>query len=552
VAATKTATALPTPTSSPASITVLPSRGYAGDEVTVWGVAWPPNTTVFIHLETLDGATRSDDALAGAISDARGQFQARFQFPDDAAWLSHSVVKVVARAPVEGARAVATFEVKPPLATATVPPVDTARPNPTATALPTDTARPNPTATTAPPGPTTVPATQVPPATATRVPPTATRQPTVAPTATAPTITHWRGEYYANRDLAGNPALVRNDLNIDFNWGTGAPDTIPADNFSARWTRNLDFAAGVYRFFIRVDDGVRLYLDNNLIINEWHDADGNTYQVDRVLTGGSHRLVVEYYERLGNARIQFWWQRLAATVTASPPPTIQPPPPTATRTAQPATTTPIPPSRTWTPIPRTNTPVPPTSTPRPATNTPVPPTATAVPPTSTPVPPTNTPVPPTSTSLPPTNTPVPPTSTALPPTATPTRPAPTLSVTPTSGGPGTVVKVAGANWPANTVVRILIVERGGKVQHGYELTRTLTSPNGLLATLFIVPAPRRAPSDVETLYPWERPRVGHYAFPGETGRPAPGGLVDVVALTLDGRIEVRAPFAIIAPSGDSG
>ncbi|OUC07396.1 hypothetical protein RY27_15175, partial [Litorilinea aerophila] len=86
----------------------------------------------------------------------------------------------------------------------------------------------------------------------------------------------WKGEYWPNRGLDGSPAVVRNDREIDFNWGTGSPDSrIPSDNFSARWTRRITFEAGRYRFYARADDGVRVYVDDNRIINEWHDSRGD-------------------------------------------------------------------------------------------------------------------------------------------------------------------------------------------------------------------------------------------------------------------------------------
>ena len=53
--------------------------------------------------------------------------------------------------------------------------------------------------------------------------------------------------------------LVRCGETINFNWGSGSPgDTVPSDNFSARWTRNPNFAGGTYRFVARMDDGMRV------------------------------------------------------------------------------------------------------------------------------------------------------------------------------------------------------------------------------------------------------------------------------------------------------
>lgn len=189
---------------------------------------------------------------------------------------------------------------------------------------------------------------------------------------------NWRGEYWPNRDLSGSPVLVRDDVNVDFRWSDRAPDdSLPRDRFSARWTRTIRFEPSIYRFFVRADDGVRLYVDNERIIDQWHDSNSEVYVAD-VQLGGDHQIKVEYYENRGGARIELWWQRLAPTPTQTP---IDQP--TATETATPLAT----PTATSTPLP-TDTPVAaPTDTPTvpptlPATETPVPaptetPTATA-------------------------------------------------------------------------------------------------------------------------------------------------------------------------------
>lgn len=62
----------------------------------------------------------------------------------------------------------------------------------------------------------------------------------------------------ADRDLSGSPALVRQDGDIDFDWGNGAPGPgVPADNFSVRWTNTLRLDKGNYRFTVETDDGMR-------------------------------------------------------------------------------------------------------------------------------------------------------------------------------------------------------------------------------------------------------------------------------------------------------
>jgi hypothetical protein len=134
-----------------------------------------------------------------------------------------------------------------------------------------------------------------------------------APTATPvpPVVTNWRGEYYGNRNLSGNPVLARDDVELNFNWGGAAPAAgLPTDGFSVRWSRALFFPAGTYRFYAFVDDGVRVWLDGELIIDRWHDASNVTYVAERTLSAATHTLRVEYYENGGNAAIRLWWERL--------------------------------------------------------------------------------------------------------------------------------------------------------------------------------------------------------------------------------------------------
>ena len=131
------------------------------------------------------------------------------------------------------------------------------------------------------------------------------------PLTPAPTFPQWRGEYYTNPDLAGLPALVRNDPEINFHWGAGSPDpTIPANGFSVRWTRTMSFASGRYRFTLKVDDGVRLWVDGLLFVDEWHDGSNQVYNAGVPLSAGNHTVMVEYYERNGDAWIELSWSQV--------------------------------------------------------------------------------------------------------------------------------------------------------------------------------------------------------------------------------------------------
>jgi len=137
-----------------------------------------------------------------------------------------------------------------------------------------------------------------------------------------PAFPQFKGEYFNNATLAGSPSVVRNDKFIDFNWGVGWPDPkINADNFSARWTRTLLFRSGTFRLTARADDGIRVFVDNVLLIDEWHSATGNTYTKDVTLADGNHTFRVEYFEATGAASAYFTWERVSG---GSPGPTPTP------------------------------------------------------------------------------------------------------------------------------------------------------------------------------------------------------------------------------------
>jgi len=122
----------------------------------------------------------------------------------------------------------------------------------------------------------------------------------------------WTGEYYANRDLQGEPALVRDDRAINFAWEGGSPGpAVPSDKFSVRWTRTLSFPAGTYRFHAAADDGIRLWVDDRLLVDAWYTQSlPNDHWADVVLDDLPHQVKVEYFESSGGAHAHVWWERL--------------------------------------------------------------------------------------------------------------------------------------------------------------------------------------------------------------------------------------------------
>lgn len=162
----------------------------------------------------------------------------------------------------------------------------------------------------------------------------------------------FKGEYFNNKTLTGTPALTRQDSEINFIWGESSPGTgVNPDNFSVRWTNTVFFSAGKYRFTTTSDDGVRLYIDNQLIIDKWIDQSATSYYKDVDLTSGNHTIKMEYYDGVYDAQAQLSWELLFSPTT----PTITPTPiPTSIPTPTPTSSTPSPtpsPSPTPTPTP---------------------------------------------------------------------------------------------------------------------------------------------------------------------------------------------------------
>jgi len=125
----------------------------------------------------------------------------------------------------------------------------------------------------------------------------------------------WQATYWNNTSLSGSPALERQETDINHDWGGGSPHgAVSADHFSARWTRYIDVTPGTYRFTATSDDGIRIWVDGGLMIDQWHDHPATSYTADRYLGAGHHYFVVEYYENGGAAVAKLSWTQVVDTV----------------------------------------------------------------------------------------------------------------------------------------------------------------------------------------------------------------------------------------------
>jgi len=120
-----------------------------------------------------------------------------------------------------------------------------------------------------------------------------------------------KGEYFNNKDLKGEPVFTRTDSIINFNWGNGGPkEGFNKDDFSIRWTFDLKpEKTGNYILDVLSDDGVRLYLNDQLVINDWtnHGTKTNSYKAF-FEAGKAYKIKLEYYEDMGEANVKLSWR----------------------------------------------------------------------------------------------------------------------------------------------------------------------------------------------------------------------------------------------------
>jgi beta-glucosidase len=122
------------------------------------------------------------------------------------------------------------------------------------------------------------------------------------------------GQYYNNMTLTGDPVLTRTDPNVDFSWGANSavsPGTgVNSTQWSAKWTGAITApATGAYTFSLTSDDGSRLFVGGQQIIDNWRDQGANTETGTVTLTAGqSVPVEVDYYQNGGDDVVHLGWQ----------------------------------------------------------------------------------------------------------------------------------------------------------------------------------------------------------------------------------------------------
>ena len=134
-------------------------------------------------------------------------------------------------------------------------------------------------------------------------------------TSTAQSSVVWRAEYFDNVNLTGVPVAVVVESEINHRWDHESPGHgLGSKYFSVRWSTTVDLPAGVYLFKAYTDDGVRMFVDGQVVIDQWINRPETLNEQELVLEAGAHTVRVDYYQHIGRATALAWWEWLTGSV----------------------------------------------------------------------------------------------------------------------------------------------------------------------------------------------------------------------------------------------
>ncbi|WP_409295804.1 PA14 domain-containing protein [Peribacillus sp. SCS-26] len=109
--------------------------------------------------------------------------------------------------------------------------------------------------------------------------------------------TSWNASYYPLPDRQGTPVKTTVDK-LDFDWAYGSPNSkITGDNYSALFTKKITLSNSTkYLLSGKVDDGIRIWVDGKLQVNDWTDG-VHFFNKEITLSAGTHVITVNYYEK---------------------------------------------------------------------------------------------------------------------------------------------------------------------------------------------------------------------------------------------------------------
>ena len=116
----------------------------------------------------------------------------------------------------------------------------------------------------------------------------------------------WKVEYFNNNNLQGTPEEIvcaGNGPTVSHEWGAAGVQRLAGvtDQFSVRWTGSFAFSPGTTKWTDRSDDGSRLYIDGQLVMDHWSECCA-TWKSDPIaMLEGNHEVIYEFQEDAGQA-----------------------------------------------------------------------------------------------------------------------------------------------------------------------------------------------------------------------------------------------------------
>lgn len=121
-----------------------------------------------------------------------------------------------------------------------------------------------------------------------------------------------KGEYYNNKDLSGTPMATQTDKRIGFEWTMGSGVAgVNKNNFSVKWTGELrPTETATYEFIVSGDDGYRLFINNEKVIDEYAEGAFRERKYSKSLVAGQkYAIRLEYFQAGGGASVDFAWMK---------------------------------------------------------------------------------------------------------------------------------------------------------------------------------------------------------------------------------------------------
>ena len=126
-----------------------------------------------------------------------------------------------------------------------------------------------------------------------------------------------KAEYFNTSDLSGSPVLTQTETKVNYIWSAKGPDVegIGTKNYSVRWTGYISVpATASYTFTAGGDDGFRLLIDGQTVLDDWEASSYHTRTATKTLSKSRvYAVTFEYYQLSGDAMVNLSWQKRGDT-----------------------------------------------------------------------------------------------------------------------------------------------------------------------------------------------------------------------------------------------